>query len=62
MHYLFFLARYIPFWAIPLLIIAGEVAYIYWLREAKRVCYGFLTICPILRNGCGLLLLGWWSG
>ena len=59
MHYLFFLVRYIPFWAIPLLIIVGEVAYIYWLREAKRVCYGLLTICLFCIMAVGYY---YWAG
>jgi dolichyl-phosphate-mannose--protein O-mannosyl transferase len=45
---LYFLFRYIPFWAIPLLMISMQFGYIYWIkevREASYVLYSFAAIC-----------------
>ena len=35
MQEVFFLARYIPFWAAPLIILGGEFAYLFWLKKKK---------------------------
>ncbi len=35
MQQLFFLARHIPFWAVPLMVLGGEFAYLYWLRKKR---------------------------
>ena len=44
MNHLYFLVRYIPFWAIPLLIISGEFVYICWLRGLKRSFFFFVIL------------------
>lgn len=31
----YFLARHTPFWAVPLVILGGEFAYLFWLRKKK---------------------------
>lgn len=36
MQELYYLARHVPFWAIPLIIMGGEFAYLFWLRKKKR--------------------------
>jgi drug/metabolite transporter superfamily protein YnfA len=33
---IFFLARHIPFWAVPLIVLGGEFAYLFWLRKKKK--------------------------
>jgi hypothetical protein len=32
---LYFIIRYTPFWAVPAMVITGEYAYIFWLRNKK---------------------------
>ncbi|OFZ48380.1 MAG: hypothetical protein A2381_09135 [Bdellovibrionales bacterium RIFOXYB1_FULL_37_110] len=39
-----FIFRYIPFWTIPIMIIALEFTYIYWLKSYARVSYFFGSI------------------
>jgi len=37
----YFFMRHTPFWGIPMLLIAGEFAYIFWLRKKKsgfKIC------------------------
>lgn len=33
---LYFLTRYIPFWAVPALLISLECAYLSWIRKKKK--------------------------
>lgn len=45
----YFLIRHTPFWAVPTLFIAGEFAYIFWLRKKKngfKVC-SFLVLLSL---------------
>lgn len=35
MQELIFLARHIPFWAVPLLVLGAEFSYIFWLKKRK---------------------------
>ena len=44
MSHLFFLLRYAPFWAIPLLIIFMELTYIYWIRKRKKLSCFFMIL------------------
>ncbi len=47
MQEIFFLARHIPFWAVPLIIIGAEFAYLFWIRKKKAtffVCLIFAFI------------------
>ena len=32
-----FFMRYTPFWAVPLFMVAGEFAYVYWLKSYRKV-------------------------
>jgi hypothetical protein len=34
-------ARYAPFWGIPMAIISGELCYIFWMRDKKKVSVVF---------------------
>jgi len=59
MHEVYFLVRHTPFWAIPLIIIGGEFAYLFWLKRKKAsvsICLSFVLI--------GLLATGFyvWAG
>lgn len=33
---IYFLARHTPFWAIPVLILAAEFGYMFWLKKKKK--------------------------
>lgn len=44
MQEVYFLARHVPFWAIPLIILGGEFAYLFWLRKKKRAVTFWLLI------------------
>lgn len=37
MDELYFLVRFTPFWAVPLMIIGAEFTYIFWLRKKKKL-------------------------
>lgn len=43
----YFIIKYTPFWAIPLFIISGEFAYIYWLKSIKKVSIFFILLAFI---------------
>jgi len=45
MQELYFLTRHIPFWAVPLMLIAGEFAYLFWLRRKKKLASFCLVLC-----------------
>ncbi len=43
----FFLARHIPFWGIPFIILGGEFAYMFWLKKKRKsalFCLMFLLL------------------
>ena len=44
MQEIYFLARHIPFWAIPLIILGGEFGYMFWLKKKKKSA----TMCFII--------------
>jgi hypothetical protein len=59
MQEIYFLARHIPFWAVPLMVISGEFAYLFWLKKKKSTavfCLFFVSI--------GLISTGFyiWAG
>jgi hypothetical protein len=33
---IYFLARHTPFWAIPMLVLAGEFGYLFWLKKKRK--------------------------
>jgi hypothetical protein len=55
MSEIYFLIKHTPFWAIPLLVLALEFGYIFWLRKKKtnvKICLIFAFI--------SLVALGWY--
>lgn len=44
---IYFLARHTPFWAIPLLVLGFEFAYIFWLKKKKKSALFCLSIAMI---------------
>jgi hypothetical protein len=55
MSELYFLIRHTPFWAIPLLFVAAEFGYIFWLRKKKtnvKICILFMLLSTVF--------LGWY--
>ncbi len=44
MQEIYFLARHTPFWSIPLLILGGEFAYMFWLKRKKKSAFIFLSL------------------
>ncbi|MBD66408.1 MAG: hypothetical protein CME62_14450 [Halobacteriovoraceae bacterium] len=52
MSEVYFLIRYTPFWAVPVLMIAGEFTYKMWLRKKKKATLfcGILSIICLLSN------------
>tara|TARA_Y100000385_G_C12949973_1_gene575043 strand:+ start:704 stop:937 length:234 start_codon:yes stop_codon:yes gene_type:complete len=47
MDEIYFLTRYIPFWAIPGVMIGGEFAYLFWIRKKKKSTMISLTVASI---------------
>lgn len=44
---LYFMIRHTPFWAIPILVVAAEFAYVLWLRKKKfsvHLCIFFMVL------------------
>lgn len=60
MDSIYFLVRYIPFWAIPVILIAGEFAYIYWLKSRKMVVVFFLGMAFF--SFCSIIFYYWNGG
>jgi len=56
---IYFLIRHIPFWAIPIILISMEFAYVYWLKNKKKVYPFFLTVSGL----CFLTIIYYyWAG
>ena len=47
MDIIYFILRYIPFWAVPLAFIGGEFAYVFWLKSYKQVSMMFASLFGI---------------
>ena len=45
MQEMLFLARHIPFWAIPLILISGELTYLFWLRKKRKLAIFCFILC-----------------
>ncbi|MBT3585466.1 MAG: hypothetical protein HN509_11215 [Halobacteriovoraceae bacterium] len=43
MDAVYFIFRYIPFWAVPLFIISCQFFYTYWLKDYRRAAYVFVA-------------------
>ncbi|GAB4021357.1 MAG: hypothetical protein Fur0010_24370 [Bdellovibrio sp.] len=54
-----FLLRYIPFWAIPVMMISIQFGYMYWLKEVPRAAY----VCVVVAAICSLFIIYYlWAG
>lgn len=51
-----FLARHIPFWAIPLMLISAEMAYLFWLRRKKKLAILSVSLC-LVAIGCNVFYI-----
>jgi hypothetical protein len=47
MQEIYFLARHTPFWAVPLIVLGGEFAYLFWLKRRKASVFLCLIIVLI---------------
>lgn len=47
MQEIYFLARHVPFWAVPLMVLGAEFAYLFWLRKKKSTVVFCLIIAFI---------------
>jgi len=59
MDEIYFLVRYTPFWAMPLLLIAIEFAYLAWIRKKKSWLYACLVSSVI---SIFSLIFYYWTG
>jgi hypothetical protein len=59
MQEVYFLARHTPFWAVPLIVLGLEFAYLFWLKKKKSG----VTVCLIVAL-VGALAVGYyvWAG
>ncbi len=53
MDIIHFFIRYTPFWAVPIIMICAEFAYIYWMKTFKKVSIvlvfiGFISFLGII--------------
>ncbi|HAZ11899.1 MAG: hypothetical protein A2X86_07390 [Bdellovibrionales bacterium GWA2_49_15] len=44
MDILVFILRYTPFWAIPMMLICAQFAYIFWLKSIRPVAYAMTSM------------------
>jgi hypothetical protein len=59
MQELFFLARHTPFWAVPLMVLGGEFAYLFWLRKKRATVIFCLLLAFIGTFSTGFYI---WAG
>lgn len=59
MDEIYFLVRYTPFWAVPLVIIGLEFSYLFWLRKKKKLI-GFCLLAVAI--GMGSIIYYYWAG
>lgn len=59
MNDLYFIIRHTPFWAIPLLVIAGEFGYLFWLKKKKKTSTFCLMLAAIAFAAC---VFYFWQG
>ncbi|OUR96190.1 hypothetical protein A9Q84_07465 [Halobacteriovorax marinus] len=41
MDIVFFIIKYIPFWSVPMVIIAGYFSYLYWIKDIREIALIF---------------------
>ncbi|WP_127716585.1 hypothetical protein [Halobacteriovorax sp. HLS] len=51
----FFIIKYIPFWSVPSIIIAGYFCYLYWVKDIRLIAVAFGMTAFI-----SFLSLGYW--
>ena len=56
---LYILTRYTPFWAIPLLLISLECAYLFWIRKKTKFIVLSITLAFISLSAVGFY---YWAG
>jgi hypothetical protein len=44
MQEIYFMARHTPFWAIPIMVLSAEFAYVFWLRKKKST----VVLCMVI--------------
>jgi len=49
----FFIIKYTPFWAVPLILMSLHFAYIYWLKDYREIAY----FCGAITSFCLTSLL-----
>lgn len=59
MQELYFFVRHTPFWAVPIMILGSEFAYLYWLRKKKANTVFCLLIVFI---GVSANVFYYWAG
>ncbi len=59
MQELYFFIRHTPFWAVPIMILGSEFAYLYWLRKKKANTFFCLALVFI---GASANLFYVWAG
>ena len=50
MDVVYFLTRYIPFWAVPVFLIGGEFAYLFWVRKKQKwaaFCFALSSVSAL---------------
>jgi len=45
MDALFFIVKYIPFWAVAIIFIAGPFGYLFWIKDIPKLVYLCLFLC-----------------
>ncbi len=56
---IYFLARHTPFWAIPILVLAAEFGYMFWLKKKKKSAILCLMIALIALSSVSFY---YWAG
>ncbi|WPU64932.1 hypothetical protein [Peredibacter starrii] len=59
MQEIYFLARHTPFWAVPLIVLGGEFAYLFWLKKKKSSAILCLIFAFVGLMACSFYV---WAG
>ena len=44
MSVILFLLKHTPFWTVPVMLICGQFAYLYWLKEVRHISYMLASV------------------
>ena len=47
MDWIYFTIRYTPFWAVPIIFIAAEFGYLFWLKSYKKSAIAFFGVAGV---------------